>query len=212
MCWCCCCWGCYLFTCVRLLRAFPFSLVCWDLSFLFVYFFQRRFFFFFLAFCKTLNPHPNLPNLLFLFLVTSKSAHRSSINLRNAFDSIVLPRVERATKETSKGDLTHFRTTTNAHAHERIKKYVCAKSFDFDLVCFLFFGFNYQKVKREKKWLFWEALSLRVLVVFEKKRAIERPFTFFRSSRFGFFLLVSIGESRSVGAVWWSWWWRRWWW
>jgi hypothetical protein len=118
-----------------------------------VFFFSKGVFFsiFFLAFCKTLNPHPNLPNLLFLFLVTSKSAHRSSINLRNAFDSIVLPRVERATKETSKGDLTHFRTTTNAHAHERIKKYVCAKSFDFDLVCFLFFGFNYQKVKREKK-------------------------------------------------------------
>jgi len=151
MCRCCCCWGCYLYTCVRLLRAFPFLLIAE--IFLFVYFFQRRFFSFLLLrfLC---NPKPSSesskPPLFFLsrhIQIRASIVDKPSKRVR--FYSSSSPSKEQQ-KKRLKGDLTHFRTTTNAHAHERIKKYVCAKSFDFDLVCFLFFGFNYQKVKRKK--------------------------------------------------------------
>lgn len=52
--------------------------------------------------------------------------------------------------------------------------------------------------------MFREALSLRVLVVFETKRAIERPFTFSRSSRFVFFCSFRserAGQLASFGGV-----------
>jgi len=133
------------------LRAFPFLLFAE--IFLFVYFFQRRFFSFLLLrfLC---NPKPSSesskPPLFFLsrhIQIRASIVDKPSKRVR--FYSSSSPSKEQQ-KKRLKGDLTHFRTTTNAHAHERIKKYVCAKSFDFDLVCFLFFGFNYQKVKRKK--------------------------------------------------------------
>jgi len=171
-----------------------------------VYFFQRRFFSFLLLrfLC---NPKPSSesskPPLFFLsrhIQIRASIVDKPSKRVR--FYSSSSPSKEQQ-KKRLKGDLTHFRTTTNAHAHERIKKYVCAKSFDFDLVCFLFFGFNYQKVKR-KKMIVLRSFIFTCSRCFREKESDRASFHVLSWLSVCFFLLVSIGESRSVGAVWWS--------
>ena len=188
-------------------RAFPFLSLCEIFLFVYFFFFQSafvRFFFSFKWLFDTLNPHPNLTNLLSPSL-TSHPIHASIVVLKT-FETRSILEFFLPSKELKKNvQVRRFHSLApllTHNAHERVKKYVRAKSIDFDLVCFLFFGFNYQKV-REKNDCF-EKLYLYAFSLFSRKR--ERSSVLLRSfvALGSFFLLVSIGKSRSIGVVWWS--------